>query len=423
MLTTSSALAQMGHVLDGVGAVNQSMGGAGTGMPLDAIGALQWNPASIAGLPRSEFGFAFTGFQPQTRISSRVDANAFGPGSPPATLNGDTRSDAGMSPIPSMAVVCRNQRSPWTYGLGGFGIGGFGVNYRGDLSNPILTPQPANGGMGFGSVYSQFQLMQICPTVAYTFNNGWSVGAAPTFNWATLAIDPFPAATPNGNGAYPSAAHGDSTWGMGFQVGVYYQTRENPWSFGASYKSTQWFSDFEMNAVDQFGGHRLVTLGLDYPSMTSLGVGYRGFEKLTLATDVRYIDYANTDGFNEQGFDATGAVKGFGWDSVFAVSTGLQYELRPSLFWRIGYTFNTCPIDSSTAFYNTPAPALVQHHLSTSISAVIARDWVWTFAYHHGFENSVTGNWQHPAFGSVPGTSVTHSLSTDSFLFSISHRF
>nr|HPN59487.1 hypothetical protein [Chitinophagaceae bacterium] len=45
--TTVTLSAQTGHVMQGVGAHNMSMGGASTGQVLDINGALQWNPAGI----------------------------------------------------------------------------------------------------------------------------------------------------------------------------------------------------------------------------------------------------------------------------------------------------------------------------------------------------------------------------------------
>ena len=42
------AFSQAGHIMQGVGAVNMSMGGASTAQPLDISGALQWNPATIS---------------------------------------------------------------------------------------------------------------------------------------------------------------------------------------------------------------------------------------------------------------------------------------------------------------------------------------------------------------------------------------
>ena len=419
----SIANGQMGHVLDAIGAVNQSMGGAGTALPLDGIGALHWNPASITGLPSSEIGFAFMGFAPDTQLGSRIDAGSFGPGTPSATLQGTTSSDSDINPIPSLAVVHRDPVSEWSIGLGGFAIGGFGVDFPASSTNPILTPQPANGGFGFGAIYSQFQLMQFCPTVARKLGAGWSVGLAPTVNWATLAIAPFSAGTPNADGTYASAAHGDAAWGLGLQVGVYYECPCSNWNLGASYKSPQWFEDFKFNAMDENGDPRQLEMDLDYPSILSLGVAYRGFRRTKIACDVRYIDYENTDGFQAAGFDTTGAVTGFGWSSIWAVSSGVEFAVNERLHWRIGYTFNESPIADGIMFYNPPAPALVQHHLSTGFTGKVGQGWMCSLAYHHGFRNSVSGNWWHPSAGPVPGTRVTGSLATHGLVGGISRRF
>ena len=419
----SAASGQTGHVLDAVGAVNQSMGGAGTALPLDAIGALHWNPASITGLPGSEVGFAFMAFAPDTELASRVDANGFGPGFPLQTMQGSTSSDTDISPIPSLAVVHRNPLSPWTFGLGGFAIGGFGVDFPASTNNPVLTPQPPLGGLGFGAIYSQFQLMQFCPTIAHDVAPGWSIGLAPTVNWATLSIDPFSAATPNGNGTYASAAHGDAVWGVGFQVGVYYESPVSGWNVGASYKSTQWFEDFKLNSNNDLGAPRQLTMDLDYPSILSLGVAYRGFERMSIACDLRYIDYEHTDGFQAAGFDTTGAVTGFGWTSIWTVSTGVEFVLHERLRWRAGYTFNESPISGEKIFFNSPAPALIQHHLSTGLTCEFGIKWFCSIAYHHGFRNSVSGNWWHPTAGQMPGSRITGTLATHGLIGGISKRF
>jgi long-chain fatty acid transport protein len=47
-LFSTAVMAQAGHIMQGVGSINMSMGGASTAQPLDISGALQWNPASIA---------------------------------------------------------------------------------------------------------------------------------------------------------------------------------------------------------------------------------------------------------------------------------------------------------------------------------------------------------------------------------------
>jgi hypothetical protein len=59
-----------GVLLRGIGAVNESVGGTATAMPLDANGALYWNPATISALPKNEMTFSLGLFQPQSRVES-----------------------------------------------------------------------------------------------------------------------------------------------------------------------------------------------------------------------------------------------------------------------------------------------------------------------------------------------------------------
>ena len=53
VLFYSSSSFGQGFVLPGVGPINRSMGGAATAAPLDAVGAIHWNPATISGLSQS----------------------------------------------------------------------------------------------------------------------------------------------------------------------------------------------------------------------------------------------------------------------------------------------------------------------------------------------------------------------------------
>jgi len=44
-------------------------------------------------------------------------------------------------------------------------------------------------------------------------------------------------------------------------------------------------------------------------------------------------------------------------------------------------------------------------------------------AYRHGFENSISGPMGHPSMGTVPGTEVKNTMSTDSFLIGFRVNF
>src|ERR1035437_10661928 len=77
-----------GHFLHGAGPVSEARGGADTGICLDATGSIAWNPACTTQFQGRRFEFHGTGFAAWRDLSSTVDANAFGPGVPGATLQG-----------------------------------------------------------------------------------------------------------------------------------------------------------------------------------------------------------------------------------------------------------------------------------------------------------------------------------------------
>src|SRR5947209_19727657 len=85
-LFANTASAQYGAILSGTGPVNLSMGGASTAAPLDASGAMYWNPATITGMKRSELDASATLLFPSTRVASTIAAGALGPGIPPVGL-------------------------------------------------------------------------------------------------------------------------------------------------------------------------------------------------------------------------------------------------------------------------------------------------------------------------------------------------
>src|SRR6266702_75948 len=91
LLWPVAARATDGHFLHGAGPVNEAMGGADTGLCLDATGSIAWNPACTTAFLKRRFEIHGTLFTPWRSLSSTVDANAFGSGMPQATLSGTTQ--------------------------------------------------------------------------------------------------------------------------------------------------------------------------------------------------------------------------------------------------------------------------------------------------------------------------------------------
>ncbi len=414
VLTISSPAWGQGIALRGASAINESMGGVATGCPLDAAGALHWNPASITGLPSSEISFSMALVLPTTELSSSVPAGAYGPGSP--AMSGSDSGEAGTVPAPSMAFVQKDEDSQWTYGLGIMAIGGSAVNYPASVSNPILMRQP----YGLGQLAANVDVYQIIPTAAYQLTEHWSFGFAPTITMGKLYADPLFLSS-KVDGAWPAGIGTRYVWGGGCQGGLYYKG-DTGWNFGAALASPQWIEPFRYKSISASGVPISATYDLDYPMVASIGTSYTGFERWVIGLDLRYFDYANTPGFEDSGFNADGSVKGLGWNSIMSLALGVQRQVSERLVVRGGYCFNENPISSESAQYNVASPLISQHTVHMGASLTMKHGWIGSVAYTHAFENSVTGTIKSTG-GEIPGSSVTSTISADVLSMGVTKRY
>jgi long-chain fatty acid transport protein len=423
LLVTPLVSAQQGILLTGAGAVNRSVAGVSTAMPLDASGALYWNPASAVGLTSSEMEFGAELLYPQTKLSSTLPADAFGFGFPPQEMSGSTKGEDGVFPLPSFSIVYQVPDAPLMLGLGVFPAGGFGVNYPADPSNPILSPKPPLG-FGVGSIYSRFELLEIAPSVAYRVTDRLSVSFSPILDVAELELDPGIVAAPfndNGITTYPNLTHSRYAFGGGFQLGTYYDM-ENGWRFGAALKSPQWLEPFRYNSDTAAGQPLNERFHIDFPMVASAGVSYTGFDRWVLGCDLRYVDYANTTGFRADGYDADGALRGLGWRSTFGVAVGGQYRISDNWSLRGGYSWNQNPIPSAELSANLAATTIEQHTVSVGVSYELADNVSLSLAYLHAFSPPLTGPLTTAA-GTVPGASVRSDLAVDSVIAGVVVKF
>ena len=424
ILFSTVALAQTGHVMQGVGAVNMSMGGAATAQPLDISGAMQWNPAALSVFSGTKLKLDAGAFFSSPELYSTVPT-------PEGPFSGSTEDDRGTSILPALAVSWGKEDSKHTFGVSAFGISGFGVTFPENMSNPINMPQSMGG---FGRIESDYSLLQVGFTWAYQISDKFSIGLQPNFDYATLSLEPNPLAAPDfppemgGTGkGYPK---GDATAvGFGGQVGLFFDSL-NGFKFGLSYKSQQYFNelDFENEYLDGSDAPG-VKFTMNYPAIYSVGLGYsKGI--VDIALDYRYIDYENTDGFKESGWTITesgpmagfptGAVNGFGWQNISVVSAGLQLSAINRLPLRFGYTYSTNPINEDLAFFSVPATAVIAHAFQFGFSYEFSDTFVLDAVYHYGMSDGKTsGPILNPQLisasdplGAVPGSEVAYDMTT-----------
>ena len=395
------SVSAQGIYLPSLGPVNRGMGGAAVAAPVDPLGALYWNPASISGLESSQMSFGMEFLLADTTIDSTL-----GP------FSGSTGGEPGVVPIPEIAWVQKTPDPRITLGLAITGVAGFKTNFPASTTNPVLTPQSNTFGVpgGLGSLYTEAEFYQLLPTISFAITDRLSIGLGPTVTMGKIAIDPMVFVAPDdadgsGGARYPEGRGTRYAWGGGAQLGVYYIT-EQAWHFGASIKSPQWMEPFRFHSQNEVGGPRTDRVKVDLPMVVSVGAAYSGFDRTVLAMDVRYFDHRNADGFGDAGFNADGSVAGLGWRSVFSVASGIQHQVSDMLTLRAGYSYNQNPVSSSAAFFNLGSPLYYQHLFSVGATVYLTNNVAWNMGYSLAPESEVTGPMQTP-FGALPGGSVT----------------
>ena len=423
LIFATAAFSQAGHIMQGVGAVNMSMGGASTAQPLDISGALQWNPASISTFDSNILKFDIGMFFSSPELFSTVpEFDSFG--QPTGNFfSGNTKDDRGVSPMPALAMVWGKEDSKHTFGASAFGISGFGVTFPENMSNPINAPQSMGG---FGRIESDYMLLQIGFTWAYELSDQFSIGVEPTFNYAALELMPNPTANPTAAG-YPSTDKA-STTGFGAQFGLFFDSGSG-FKAGASYKTTQNFSEFEF---DNSAGDNN-KFDMDYPAILSFGLGYSKGD-VDLAVDYRMVDYENTDGFEASGWNFDGgapSVAGFGWENISIISAGLQYKGIDKLPLRVGYTYSSNPITEELAFFSVPATAIIKNAFQFGFSYEASENLSLDAVYHYGSSGGkTTGQILNPMFigngnplGAIPGSEVSYDMTTSMIMVGFSYTF
>jgi long-chain fatty acid transport protein len=409
---------QTGHIMQGIGAFNMSMGGAATAQPLDIGGALQWNPAGISVFEENILSINAGMFFSDPELSSTVPT-------PQGLFSGVSSDERGLAVLPAVGVVFGKPNTKHTFGISAFGVSGFGVTFPESMTNPINMPQNLGG---FGHIESEYILFQLGLNYAYELNENLSFGIAPILNYGALELAPNPLAFPSQTLGYPNSRQA-SVIGFGLNVGMFYET-DGGFKVGVAYKSPQYFNDFEFDNIYLDNSTApVVEFKMNYPGIFSAGVGYSN-ELFDLAIDYRFIDYENTEGFEASGWSPQASVKGFGWESISVISSGVQLKLIDKIPFRVGYTYSGVPIKEELAFFSVPATAIINNAFQFGFGYEMSDRVNLNFTYHHGSSgDGISGPILNPMLigptnplGSVPSSDVSYTMTTDMFMIGIETR-
>ena len=398
LLTSAGANAQ-GIYLPGGGAAHISMGGASTATPIDAIGALYWNPAAIGRLGHSEAEIGGAFLFPNFYLDSAT---------PLGLRTGRTKSDSGTGIASSIGVVQQLDDTPWTFGVGLATLGGGSVNFPGDVNNPVLVGIGPLGNVQ-GPIAASTAFLQITPTAAYKVTDRLVLGLGPTVDVALTSFDPAFFGSPDdsnrdGVGTFPTATHSRPFWGGGLRAGLVYSVTDRL-DVGFGYTSPQWFEPWVYHARTEIGLPRTLSLNASLPAIYSWGIGYRATDRLLLAADLRYIDYRNTDLFGTRV-----PAGGLGWNSVFVAALGTRYQLTDRMSVSGGYVYNDNPIPSTGTLFNVQGPTITRHTVTVGTTMSLTDAISASVGYAYGFQNSITGPVREATGFGVKLSSSVHLL-------------
>ena len=416
MATTISTVHGQGVVVPSAGPINSSMAGASTAAPVD-FGGSYWNPAIISALEDQEVLIGSALLFPSMHLQSGLPADSVGGIFPPTNRYGEERSDSGVAAGLATGFSFRmSPDSPLTLGVGVFGLVGGGVNFAGSNSTPILTPRMPPNYFGVGPIFSSMSILAIQPMASLKVTDRLAVALGPIITSGSMSFNPaFFAPGPKdalGLPTFPAATNSRPYWGGGFQVGLFYELSDN-WNMGFSYKSPIWQEKWDFNAANPDLSARRIGVQASLPQIFSWGVAYKGLPKTLIDVDLRYIDYANSELFGQKIVDG-----GLGWQSVFAVAIGGQYQATDRLTLRAGYLYNTNPVRNENTLFNLQAPGIITNTFTLGASYQMTENITASLAWMHGFRNDIEGrDFQ------IPGSTVRLDAQLDTLWFGVNIKF
>lgn len=420
-MTPSAAHAGNGHLLHGVGPVNSSLGGAGTGFAMDAMTALYANPALMTRLDTISVVLSTEIFLDDLSAATQSASGAAH----------TTASDGEPGVLPSFAASYRPGGGRLAIGTALLAVAGFRTNWPTDPDSLLLAPQPD----GFGDLHTELAVAKIPVAIAFQATDKLSLGLSLNAYQSRLIINPLPVVRPNCVGEFgsgtcyrPSTKIPVSGYAFGVQVGAYFEANEML-SIGASWSSEQDYDPFEWSTTnanpqivsgpEAFGTRRDVEIDLDQPQQFSVGIGLEPNEKWLIGLEGKWVGYADTTGIGGTGgIGPDGDLISIGWRNIWIGMAGVQYSPNDKLALRAGVNFNQSPIREEVALNSGGTPSVFEQHYTVGATVKISPNFRVHAGGYYTPENSISG-----PFTGVEGATVTYTNSIVSGLFGFSFTF
>lgn len=373
------ASATNGYFSHGYGIKSKGVAGAGIALPQDSL-AIASNPAGLTQVDdQIEIGLDW--FQPKRGAS--IEGNAF---SADQSFNGnDTKSFL----IPELGYSQHINKS-LTAGIAIYGNGGMNTDYG-------TNPYSRFGGQGSAGV--DLSQLFISPALAWQITDAHSIGVAVNLVYQRFKAKGIGVFAPfSSDPSHLSDEGYDSSTGYGVRLGWTGKITDYL-TLGATWQSKTTMGEFK-----KYRGLFAGKGGFDIPENYGLGLAFKPIDRLTLALDWQHIKYSDIDSVGNSinnlfAGNLLGSSNGggFGWKDISVWKFGLNYQLNDVLTLRAGYSDTQQPIPADETFFNILAPGVVTKHASLGATWVIDKKSDISFAYVHGFKETVHGSNSIPA--------------------------
>jgi long-chain fatty acid transport protein len=359
-------------MLQGIGPENSAMGGAGTALLEDSLGALTFNPALIAGVQGNQLSFGTEFFKDSPQVDTTIVL--------PPGFKGNGTATRELTIYPAFGWMSRPPDKKLALGFGLIGIGGFRTDYPGNPYSILFGPPQGapwylklvGSPLGFGRAFSDYRVTRIPIAAAYQLTPKLSIGAAFSVYYAEYAQGPLTSgpfdASPTGARYYPPAGNMSGAFGLGGQIGFVYQLKPSV-TVGASFTTPQHYQTFTWNSTfvdptaQNYGRSRTLTAKLNGPMIVSFGAGLKVGKKTRVAIDGMFTKYEGVEGFGSPGGFVNGVVNPFGWRNVWTAKAGLHHQASEKLALRLGYNYTQSPLRSEVILTGGIAsPFTYEHH-------------------------------------------------------------
>lgn len=376
-----------GYFQLGYSSKNDGLAGAGVALPEDAM-AQATNPA----------GISFVG--------SRFDIGAAGFWA----MRGYSQTNG--SPFPVHCVYCGSNTNFFliphmgaTYSLGGGSAVGLAMYGNGGMDTNYKVP-PGLGPYFAGQTGVNFKQLFVQASYAYKFARHDSVGLGLLYvrqyfsayglsNFAGFSTNPLAVSN---NGV-------DMATGFGVKLGTQIRLMR-ALDFGLSYTPEIHMARFQ-SYQGLFADHG----DFNIPQTWTTGLAFKPTRHQVVAFDFQRTYFggiptiANLANCLQTGTCQLGAENGpgFGWKDISVYKLGYQIATSRTWTWRVGFAYNTQPVDPSQLLFNVLAPGVVQRditagftdHLSHSQDLTVAAMYGMPKKVYEGVETGV------PTFGSA----------------------